>query len=135
MIALAAAFTIASKPADAYGTSGYTVVQEAKSWLGTPYVWGGESRYGVDCSGLVKAVFRNLGVSLPHSTWGQIDYGTSVAQPGPGDLVFSNYGYGYSSHVGIATGDGYMINAPYPGTVVRYDQIQPSYVNAYKSIF
>lgn len=110
------------------------MVAEAQSYLGTPYVWGGTSRYGVDCSGLIQSVYANLGINLPRVTSAQYYSGTPVYYAGPGDLVFSNYGYGFASHVGIATGNGYVINAPYPGTVVRYDPIYSGYVNGVKSI-
>lgn len=123
-----------SKPAQAQ--SGQAVVSEAESWLGTPYVWGGTTRGGVDCSGFTQAVFRNLGVQLPRTTWSQWYAGWPSWWNGAntGDLVFSNFGYGWASHVGIATGDGQTINAPYPGTVVRYDPIWWSYVNGVKSV-
>ncbi|WP_053057660.1 C40 family peptidase [Rubrobacter aplysinae] len=130
-----AAASVSSKPAHAQ--SGQAVVREAESWLGTPYVWGGTNRYGVDCSGLIQAVHRNLGVSMPRTTWSQWWAGGRSWWNGanPGDMVFSNYGYGWASHVGIATGTGYTINAPYPGTVVRYDPIWWGYVNGIRDIF
>lgn len=123
-----------SKPAQAQ--SGQSVVSEAQSWLGTPYVWGGTGRWGVDCSGFTQAVFRNLGVQIPRTTWSQWYAGGPSWWNGAnaGDLVFSNFGYGWASHVGIATGDGYTINAPYPGTVVRYDPIWWGYVNGIRSV-
>lgn len=123
-----------SKPAQAQ--SGQAVVSEAQSWLGTPYVWGGTGRWGVDCSGFTQAVFRNLGVQIPRTTWSQWYAGGPSWWNGAnaGDLVFSNFGYGWASHVGIATGDGYTINAPYPGTVVRYDPIWWGYVNGIRSV-
>jgi cell wall-associated NlpC family hydrolase len=137
MVALmcVAAASISSRPAQAQ--SGQAVVNEARSWLGTPYVWGGESRRGVDCAGLVQAVHSNLGVSVPRTTWSQWWAGSRSWWNGAnaGDLVFSNYGLGWASHVGIATGDGYTINAPYPGTVVRYDPIRWWYVNGIRDIF
>ncbi len=129
-----AAMTMFAPPAKAQ--TDQAVVAEAESYLGVPFVYGGESYAGVDCSGLVTAVYGSLGVSLPHDVYSQASYGTPVASPAPGDLVFGNYGYGNNSHVGIATGDGYMINAPYPGSVVRYDPIGAGgIVNGYTSIF
>ncbi len=137
LAALALALTaavMASRSAEAQTVSGDAIVSDAQSYLGVPYVWGGESRAGVDCSGLVTAVFSDFGIYLPHSSYAQFSYGTPVSTPGPGDLVFSDYGYGFASHVGIAVGNGQMIDAPYPGTVVRYDPIISSYVNGYRSI-
>lgn len=138
-IALIAIMCVAAasvaKPAQAQ--SGQAVVTEAQSWLGTPYVWGGTGKWGVDCSGLVQGVYSNLGVSLPRTTWSQWWSGGQSWWDGAnaGDMVFSNYGYGWASHVGIATGNGYVINAPYPGTVVRYDRIWWGYVNGIRDIF
>lgn len=135
MVALVASIAaVSAKPAEAQTASGSAVVSDAQSYLGVPYVYGGASRAGVDCSGLVVAVFADLGVYLPHSSYSMYSYGTPVYSPAPGDLVFSDYGYGFASHVGIATGGGYMIDAPYPGTTVRYDPIIPSYVDGYKSV-
>lgn len=137
-VALAAAVTTipaATRPADGQvAASGDAVVAEAQTWLGVPYVYGGSSRYGVDCSGLTQAVFGEFGVSLPHSAASQFGYGVSVAAPAAGDLVFSDFTGGGVGHVGIATGDGSMINAPYPGTTVRYDPISPANVVGYKSV-
>lgn len=137
-IALVAVMCVAavsvSKPAQAQ--SGSAVVSEAWTWLGTPYVYGGTGRWGVDCSGFTQAVFRNLGVSIPRTTQAQWWAGGPSWWNGAnaGDLVFSNFGWGWSSHVGIATGDGYKIHAPYPGTVVRHDPIWWGYVNGVRSI-
>lgn len=123
-----------SKPAHAQ--SGTAVVGQAKTWLGTPYVWGGNTRAGVDCSGLTQAVFRNLGVYIPRTTRSQFWAGSPSWWNGanPGDLVFSNWGGGWASHVGIATGRGTIIHAPYPGTVVRERPIYWRNVNGIRSI-
>lgn len=114
--------------------SGSAVVAEAQTWLGVPYVWGGASRSGVDCSGLTMLVFAQFGISLPHSAAAQDGYG-SPGSGAAGDLVFGDFqGAGTITHVGIATGDGQMINAPYPGTVVRYDPIYPQYTLDYRAL-
>jgi cell wall-associated NlpC family hydrolase len=89
----------------------------AARYLGVPYVWGGASPSGFDCSGLVMYVYAQLGVSLPHYTVAQwnatIPISTSELQPG--DLVFFD-GLG---HVGIYIGNGQFIHAPHTGTVVQ----------------
>src|SRR5680860_3132 len=98
------------------------LVETAMRYRGVPYVWGGSSPSGFDCSGLVRYSFAQLGVSLPHSSRAQFKYGTAVARDNllPGDLVFFGSPI---HHVGIYVGGGNMINAPYTGTNVRVDDI------------
>jgi cell wall-associated NlpC family hydrolase len=102
-------------------------VRLAAALLGVPYVWGGESTSGFDCSGLVQYVFRADGVLLPRVAQDQFDAGPQVP-PGhavvPGDLLF----FGYTSthdihHVGMFVGNGLMLDAYDTGTVVRFDPI------------
>lgn len=113
--------------------TGADVVQEAKSWLGVPYRYGGTSRSGVDCSGLTLSVYRALGISLNRTAVDQFNGGpgTKVAKNdlGRGYLVFGNAGGSGIQHVGIITGDGRMIHSPQPGTVVRYDNLPASWYN------
>lgn len=101
-------------PTDSGG--GQAIVDEAYKYLGVPYVWGGASSSGVDCSGLVLLSHRAIGVSLPHYS-GSIGSGgmrvPSMAQALPGDVVC------YVGHVGIYVGGGMMIHAPQTGDVVR----------------
>jgi len=89
----------------------------AARYLGVPYVWGGESPAGFDCSGLVSYVYAQLGVSLPHYTVSQWNATIPIATTDlqPGDLVFFD-GLG---HVGIYIGGGQFIHAPHTGTVVQ----------------
>lgn len=113
-------------------TNGYDVLREAKSWLGTPYRYGGISRGGVDCSGLSLKVYDGIGVNLPRTAAEQFHNGPGkkVSGFGRGNLVFGHADGGKGiEHVGIATGDGRMIHAPYPGTVVRYAEIPAGWYN------
>lgn len=94
---------------------GAVIVAEAYRYLGVPYVWGGASSSGVDCSGLVLLAHRAIGVNLYHYSGSQGSGGRSVsrADAQPGDVVC------YSGHVGIYLGNGKMIHAPQPGDVVK----------------
>lgn len=107
-----------SAPPPAYGDA----VSIASQYLGVPYVWGGASPSGFDCSGLVLYVYAQLGIYLPHSAAAQFYSGTPVsdAELAPGDLVFFGSPI---SHVGIYAGGGSMIHAPFEGAVVSYGGI------------
>jgi cell wall-associated NlpC family hydrolase len=86
--------------------------------LGSPYVWGATGPDAFDCSGLAQAAYRAAGISLPRTTYAQINAGRRVARSElrPGDLVFF---YSGISHVGIYVGNGRMIHAPNPSAPVR----------------
>jgi cell wall-associated NlpC family hydrolase len=96
----------------------------AMSFLGTPYVWGGASPGGFDCSGLVMYAYQSQGVSLPHSSYAMWNYGVSVPedQLQPGDLVFFN-GLG---HVGLYIGGGDYVEAPHTGASVQVSSLAGS---------
>jgi peptidoglycan DL-endopeptidase CwlO len=98
-----------------------SVVGVAGHYLGVPYVLGGESPSGFDCSGLVAYVYAQFGIRLPHSAAEQGRIGTRIARSAavPGDVVVMDGG----SHVGIYIGGGRMIDAPEPGRVVSNDAI------------
>lgn len=93
-------------------------VSYAYSKLGSPYVWGATGPDAFDCSGLTQAAYRSAGLSLPRTTYAQIDAGRRVSRAEllPGDLVFF---YSGISHVGLYIGDGQMIHAPNPSAPVR----------------
>ncbi|MBN1319439.1 MAG: C40 family peptidase [Thermoleophilia bacterium] len=86
------------------------VISYAMDYLGVPYVWGGSSPRGFDCSGLVQHVYAKVGISLPHSSRMQYDCGTPVSQGQlrAGDLIFY---YNPIQHVAIYMGDGKIIHA------------------------
>ena len=112
--------------AQGYDVSGQAVVDNAQSYIGTPY-----GAYGLDCSGFTSAVFADLGVYLPDSPDAQYAYGVP-SDAKAGDLVFfDESGYGIS-HVGIATGYGTVIHSStYYGAVVETPiEYIPGYVGA-----
>lgn len=89
------------------------IINAAYSQLGVPYVYGGSSSSGWDCSGLVQYCHRAAGISLPRTSQAQGGCGVAVSSPQPGDIVC------YGTHVGIYIGGGQMIHAPKPGDVVK----------------
>lgn len=106
------------------GVTGDAVVAEARKYLGVPYVWGGTSPTGVDCSGLVQLVYKNLGIDLPRVSYQQAEAGepvASMAEAKPGDLIAwdnSSRNNGVD-HIAIYIGNGQMIEAPRTGLDVR----------------
>ncbi len=92
------------------------VVAVAEKYRGVPYVYGGESPAGFDCSGFTAYVYAQFGIALPHSAAEQGAIGTKIARSAarPGDVVVMDGG----AHVGIYLGGGRMIDAPEPGRVV-----------------
>ncbi|CAM5355637.1 Glycoside hydrolase OS=Streptomyces alboniger OX=132473 GN=CP975_21445 PE=3 SV=1 [Streptomyces alboniger] len=105
-----------------YATKAAKVIDFAEAQIGKPYVWGATGPDSYDCSGLTQDAWKAAGISLPRTTWDQVEVGTTVktADAEPGDLVFF---YDDISHVGIYIGDGKMIHAPKPGTNVRVESI------------
>ncbi|MFF1632378.1 C40 family peptidase [Leifsonia sp. NPDC058248] len=94
--------------------TGADVVADAKKYLGVPYVFGGTTSSGLDCSGLVQRVYKDLGIDVPRLVSGQAKLGTevpSLAQAKPGDLIVTGGG----EHILIYAGDHKVIHAPREG--------------------
>ena len=101
-------------PEPAYAASS-NVIEIAKRYIGTPYVYGGSTPSGFDCSGFTQYVFAQAGISLPRTAEQQRQFATPVSNPQPGDLVF----FGAPAyHMGIYVGDGMMIDSPRTGSTV-----------------
>jgi hypothetical protein len=109
------------------GVVATVAVQIALGQVGIPYKWGGESPdMGFDCSGLVQYAYARAGRTLPRTAQTQYDAGPLLMQgatPSPGDLVFFGVSTHQVTHVGIAIGDGRMVDAPHAGTQVRVEPI------------
>lgn len=110
------------------------VVDSARKYLGTPYVWGGTSPSGFDCSGFVQYVLAENGKSIPRTSQEQFASGQAVDKSNlqAGDLVFYNWSGGTeATHVGIYEGNGKMIHAPHSGDVVKEVDFNSYGQNAY----
>ncbi len=119
----------ASDPS-ALGPGHPEAVTVALGYLGVPYVWGGSSPSGFDCSGFTQYCYRQIGISLPRTSQSQYQTGQHIARDRldllkPGDLVFfgTNGDADRVHHVGMYVGDGNYVHAPYTGTVVRVDSL------------
>ncbi len=107
------------------------LIDTAAEYLGTPYVWGGTTPAGFDCSGFVQYVCKQNGISIARVADDQLKKsGVSVSrsQLQPGDLVFFGSG-NYATHVGMYVGDGMMIHSPSTGKSIMYTTIDSGYYN------
>jgi cell wall-associated NlpC family hydrolase len=146
VLAWAARYSDPTQPAGPVAT---IAVQVALAQVGTRYVWGGESPgVGFDCSGLVQYAYTRAGLALPRTAQAQYDLGPHLdahldprldpavdpaADPQPGDLLFFGGGPTQVTHVGIALGDGRMVDAPHTGAFVRVEPVagfRPAFVGA-----
>ncbi|MEU6093943.1 NlpC/P60 family protein [Streptomyces sp. NPDC047079] len=105
-----------------YATKAAKALAFARAQIGKPYVWGATGPGSYDCSGLTQAAWKTAGLTLPRTTYDQVNAGAMVplAEAQPGDLVFF---YDDVSHVGVYIGNGMMIHAPKPGAYVREESI------------
>jgi cell wall-associated NlpC family hydrolase len=134
------AFTASAAPATvtAQGTSGGVAaraVAAALSFRGVPYVYGGNSRSGIDCSGLIVAAYRAAGISMPRTAAAQAAMGKTVklADVRAGDLLFYDYGDGIS-HVVLAVDSGHIVEASQPGKPVATRAIYTGYLVAIRRL-
>ncbi|WP_084106197.1 C40 family peptidase [Demequina sp. NBRC 110056] len=105
--------------------SGSAIIAEAAKYVGTPYVSGGSSPRGFDCSGFVSYVYKQFGISLPRSSGAYWNVGTRVSSPQAGDIIVT------PGHVGLYAGPNLQIDAPVPGKTLQFRAIwqsNPTYV-------
>ena len=119
-----------SRIAGSAGASPAAAITFARAQLGKPYIWGGAGSAGYDCSGLVMRAWEAGGVSLPRTTYAQVNAGTRITRDelAPGDLIFTNA----DGHVELYIGGGHIIQAPHTGSFVQVSPLPPAYlVDAY----
>jgi cell wall-associated NlpC family hydrolase len=104
---------------------GSAVIAYAAKFVGTPYLSGGSTPAGFDCSGFVSYVYRHFGISLPHASSAYWGIGTRVSSPEPGDIIVT------SGHVALYAGKNLQIDAPVPGKTIQFRaiwQTNPTYI-------
>ena len=116
---------VSTSSAVSAAVSGSAVIAEAAKYVGTPYVGGGTTPNGFDCSGFISYVYGKLGVSLPRSSGAYYNVGTRVSSPQPGDIIVT------PGHVGIYAGPNLQIDSPRPGKTIQFRPIwqsNPTYI-------
>ena len=110
------------------------VLDYAAKFLGVPYVYGGSTPSGFDCSGFTSYVYKNTVCSIERVAQAQFDTTTRVSRDEllPGDLVFFGSSAYSISHVGIYVGDDEFIHAPHTGDVVKYESLSGSYASRFQ---
>lgn len=109
--------------------AGELVVNAARLQIGSPYLYGGESPAGFDCSGLVQYAYRQAGIEVPRSTEGQLRSVSRITLSSvrPGDVLFFKVSPPKISHVGIYIGDDRFVHAPSSGKTVSYGTLDNPY--------
>ncbi|MFO7626769.1 MAG: C40 family peptidase [Candidatus Fermentibacteraceae bacterium] len=109
------------------------ILDEVGRWYGTPYVYGGSTKNGTDCSGFTQSVYRTVGIEIPRRASRQAAAARNVSRGSlrPGDLVFFNTSGSGISHVGIYLGDGHFAHAATSRGVVRESLSHPYYTTRF----
>lgn len=108
-----------------------SVCHDAKAEIGTPYIWGGTSPNGFDCSGFSQYVYKEQGIKIPRTAAEQFASLSPVQNLQPGDLVFFRLNGRNISHVGIYIGDDEFIHSPATGQSIRIDSLSSAYWKAH----
>lgn len=112
----------AQSPSGVQLSGGMSIVQAASGYLGVPYKWGGTNpSTGMDCSGFLQNVFKNVGIKIPRTTYEQVKVGqpVSLRDLQPGDAIFTEPGHAGPNHVGLYIGNGMVQESPHTGDVNR----------------
>ncbi len=114
------------------------IISSAEKWMNSPYLWGGKTPFGFDCSGFVQVVYKTVGMSIPRDSTQQANSGHSIdflSAAKPGDLAFFDNEEGVITHVGIIHSDGNIIHCSGNVKIDRidqqgiYDQLQSKYTH------
>jgi cell wall-associated NlpC family hydrolase len=112
--------TVANSASVSQAIAGSRIIAEAAKYVGTPYLAGGTTPAGFDCSGFVSYVYAKFGISLPRSSGAYYSVGTRVSSPKPGDIIVS------PGHVGIYAGPNLQIDSPRAGKTIQFRAIWQS---------
>lgn len=117
-----------AKKTSGFSFSGLTIVEEARRFLGLPYLWGGTSGWGFDCSGFMFRLYQSQGISIPRDASEQAAMGGAVQKENlqPGDLLFfaKDKLAERIHHVGMYVGNGQMIHSPNSKSVIRIESYE-----------
>lgn len=95
--------------------NGSNLLKAAQALIGAPYLWGGRSPFGIDCSGLIQIAFKMVGIQMPRDAWQQAEnpgeFIDLIAEANVGDVAFFDNEEGFIKHVGILTGEGTIVHA------------------------
>lgn len=117
-------------------SSDNSMMDEIESWMGTPYVYGGESRSGVDCSAFTRALYQSINIEIPRTASQQAAAAETVNPPTLqfGDLIFFNTSGSGISHVGIYIGNGFFAHSSSSRGVVRESLSKQYYADRIVSV-